>query len=107
MLNISRSYVSRLETHALELLRQRWNAPDTKNSAEVKSVLSPCAIQSVIQDFQLHFVQLFKSIQSVQRLHQLLFGEPGRQAQRVEKLCLALGAARGAGKPPTRRGRYR
>lgn len=32
LLNISRSYVSRLETHALELLRQRWNAPDTKTA---------------------------------------------------------------------------
>lgn len=30
LLGISRSYVSRLETHALELLRQRWNAPDAK-----------------------------------------------------------------------------
>ena len=28
LLNISRS----LETHALELLRQRWNAPDTKTA---------------------------------------------------------------------------
>ena len=32
LLNISRSYVSRLETHALELLRQRWNTPDTKTA---------------------------------------------------------------------------
>ena len=32
LLNISRSYVSRLETHALELLRQRWNASDTKTA---------------------------------------------------------------------------
>ncbi|MEE0544961.1 MAG: sigma factor-like helix-turn-helix DNA-binding protein [Faecalibacterium sp.] len=32
LLNISRSYVSRLETHALELLRQRWNAPGTKTA---------------------------------------------------------------------------
>ena len=32
LLNISRSYVSRLETHALALLRQRWNAPDTKTA---------------------------------------------------------------------------
>ena len=32
LLNISRSYISRLETHALELLRQRWNAPDTKTA---------------------------------------------------------------------------
>ena len=32
LLGISRSYVSRLETHALELLRQRWNAPDTKTA---------------------------------------------------------------------------
>ena len=32
LLNISRSYVSRLETHALELQRQRRNAPDTKTA---------------------------------------------------------------------------
>ena len=32
LLNISRSYVSRLETHALELLRQRWNTPDSKTA---------------------------------------------------------------------------
>ena len=32
LLHISRSYVSRLETHALERLRQRWNAPDTKTA---------------------------------------------------------------------------
>ena len=32
LLNISRSYVSRLETHVLELLRQRWNVPDTKTA---------------------------------------------------------------------------
>ena len=32
--------------------------------------------------------------------HQLLFGKTRRQAQRVQKLCLALGAARPAGKPP-------
>ena len=32
LLNISRSYISRLDTPALELLRQRWNAPDTKTA---------------------------------------------------------------------------
>ena len=63
-------------------------------------MLSPCAIQSVIQDFQLHLVQLFKSIQSIQRLHQLLFGKTRRQTQRIQQLCLALGTARPAGEPP-------
>ncbi len=57
-------------------------------------------MQSAIQNFQLQFVQLFKSIQSIQCFHQLLFGKTRRQAQRVQKLCLALGAARPAGKPP-------
>ena len=32
LLDISRSYVSRLETHALELLRQRWDVPSTKTA---------------------------------------------------------------------------
>ena len=32
LLDISRSYVSRLETHALELLRQRWDVPGTKTA---------------------------------------------------------------------------
>ena len=32
LLDISRSYVSRLETHALELLRQRWDVPGTKKA---------------------------------------------------------------------------
>ena len=32
LLGISRSYVSRLETHALELLRQRWDVPSTKTA---------------------------------------------------------------------------
>ena len=32
LLGISRSYVSRLETHALELLRQRWDVPGTKTA---------------------------------------------------------------------------
>ena len=51
LLNISRSYVSRLETHALELLRQRWNAPEHKNSAEVKSVLSPAPYSQLSKIF--------------------------------------------------------
>ena len=32
LLDISRSYVSRLESHALELLRQRWDVPSTKTA---------------------------------------------------------------------------
>ena len=32
LLNISRSYVSRLETHALDLLRQRWDTQNTKTA---------------------------------------------------------------------------
>ena len=32
LLDISRSYVSRLETHALELLRQQWDVPGTKTA---------------------------------------------------------------------------
>ena len=99
LLDISRSYVSRLETHALELLRQRWDVPSTKQRRGERCA-HPCAMQSAIQNFQLQFVQLFKSIQSIQRFHQLLFGKTRRQAQRVQKLCLALGAARPAGKPP-------
>ena len=99
LLDISRSYVSRLETHALELLRQRWMFRAQKQRRGERCA-HPCAMQSAIQNFQLQFVQLFKSIQSIQRFHQLLFGKTRRQAQRVQKLCLALGAARPAGKPP-------
>ena len=32
LLGISRSYISRLETHALDLLRQRWDAKNTKTA---------------------------------------------------------------------------
>ena len=32
LLNISRSYVSRLETHALDLLRQRWDTQNAKTA---------------------------------------------------------------------------
>lgn len=32
LLGISRSYISRLETHALDLLRQRWDSSPTKTA---------------------------------------------------------------------------
>ena len=48
----------------------------------------------------MHGIQLFKTVQTVQRLHQLLFGEARRQAQRVEELCFPLRAACRAGKTP-------
>lgn len=76
LLDISRSYVSRLETHALELLRQRWDVPSTKQRRGERCA-RPCAMQSAIQNFQLQFVQLFKSIQSVQCFHQLFLERRG------------------------------
>ena len=51
LLDISRSYVSRLETHALELLRQRWDVPGTKNSAEVNGVLTPAPCNQLSRIF--------------------------------------------------------
>lgn len=48
LLGISRSYVSRLETHA------RWNCCGRRGAKTVSF--------SLLQNFQLQFVQLFKSI---------------------------------------------
>ncbi len=61
---------------------------------------SPFCLSVCFEYFGLQGIQLLKAVQPVQRLHQLLFGEPGRQAQRVEQLVFPLGTARGAGKPP-------
>ena len=49
---------------------------------------------------RLERIQFLKPVQAVQRLHQLLFREAGRQAQGVEQRIFPLGAARCAGEPP-------
>ena len=106
LLDISRSYVSRLETHALELLRQRWDVPSTKNSAEVNGVLTPAPCSQPSRIFNCNSSNCSKvysrfSASTSSFLKDAAAGPARSEALPCARRCPACRKA------PTRRGRYR
>ena len=106
LLDISRSYVSRLETHALELLRQRWDVPGTK-TAQRGTVCSPLrhaisypefstAVRPIVQKYTVD-----SALPPAPFWKDAAAGPARSEALPCARRCPACRKA------PTRRGRYR
>ena len=105
LLDISRSYVSRLETHALELLRQRWDVPGTKQRRGERCA-RPCAMQSAIQNFNCSSSNCSKYTVDSALPPAPFWKDAAAGPARSEALPCARRCP-ACRKAPTRRGRYR
>ena len=106
LLDISRSYVSRLKL-------MRWNFCASggmfryKKQRRGERCARPCAMQSAIQDFQLQFVQLFKKYTVDSALPPAPFWKDAAAGPARSEALPCARRCPACRKAPTRRGRYR